>query len=73
MNAAFHVLIFAVTGSTMGQFFFAGAASSLLLIKEGDQPGPWLTVLATIALAGPWTHRFLPLVMLLAWRLLRRR
>lgn len=72
-NTAFHLIVYAVTGSTMGQFFFAGLGCSLILLEEEEQPGPWLTVLTTIALAGPWTHRFLPLVILLAWRLVRRR
>lgn len=73
LNLAFHVIVYVVTGSTMGQFFFAGAASSLLLLDEDDQPGPWLTVLATIAVAGPWTHRFLPLVIILGYALWSRR
>lgn len=73
LNLGFHSSVFALTGSTMGQFFFAGAASSLLLVDEKELPGPWLTVLVTAALAGPWTHRFLPVVFFLAWTLWRRR
>lgn len=71
LNVAFHVLIYAVTGSTMGQFFFAGVACSLLLLREEEMPRTWIAVAITIALAGPWTHRFLPLgllaVLLLLW------
>lgn len=73
LNAAFHLGVFALTGSTMGQFFFAGCASSLLLLEEKELPGAWLTVLATVAIAGPWTHRFLPTVLFLAYALWRRR
>ena len=65
LNAAFHVSVFAVTGSTMGQFFFAGAAASLLLLEEKELPSAGTLVLLTIALAGPWTHRFLPLALFL--------
>ncbi len=72
-NAGFHVSVFALTGSTMGQFFFAGAASSLLLLDEKEQPGPWLTLLGAVALAGPWTHRFLPAVFFLVYALWKRR
>ena len=61
LNAAFHVSVFAITGSTMGNFFFAGMASSLLLLDEKDVPSARVAVLVAIALAGPWTHRFLPL------------
>ena len=73
LNLGFHLSVFALTGSTMGQFFFAGAASSLLLLDEKELPGPWLAVLATVALAGPWTHRFLPVGFFLVWALWRRR
>ena len=72
LNIAFHVIVFAVTGSTMGQFFFAGVACSLLLLRDDELPGPWLAVLATVALAGPWTHRFLPIVFLLGLTLWKR-
>ena len=72
LNVAFHVIIFAVTGSTMGQFFFAGVACSLLLLREEDVPIGWVALLATMALAGPWTHRFLPLVVLLVVWLVRQ-
>lgn len=72
LNVAFHVIVYAVTGSTMGQFFFAGVACSLLLLREEEVPSGWVVVLSTVALAGPWTHRFLPLgVMLVLW-LVRR-
>lgn len=72
LNVAFHVIVYAVTGSTMGQFFFAGVACSLLLLREEDLPRGWVVVLATIALAGPWTHRFLPLGLLGVLWLVRR-
>ncbi len=72
LNAAFHGGVFGLTGSTMGQFFFAGTASSLLLIDEKKLPGAWLTVLTTVALAGPWTHRYLPAVFFLGYVLRRR-
>ena len=72
LNAAFHLGVFALTGSTMGQFFFAGTASSLLLVDEKKLPGAWLTVLTTVALAGPWTHRYLPAVFFLGCVLRRR-
>ena len=65
-NAAFHVGVFALTGGTMGQFFFAGAAASLLLVRDEDQPPAWLPVLLTAGLAGPWTHRVFPVVLLVA-------
>ena len=65
-NVAFHVGVFAVTGSTMGQFFFAGAAASLLLLLEDDQPPAWLAIAVTAGLAGPWTHRLFPVVLLVA-------
>ena len=72
LNVAFHVLVYAVTGSTMGQFFFAGVACSLLLLREEEVPSGWVVVLATVALAGPWTHPLLALgVMLVLW-LVRR-
>lgn len=73
LNAAFHVSVFVLTGSTMGQFFFAGVGSSLLLVKEDEVPGPLVAMLVTAALAGPWTHRLLPLVFLAMWVLRRRR
>ena len=66
LNALFHVSVFTVTGSTMGQFFFAGVAASLLLVKEDQLPRAGWLVLAAIALAGPWTHHLLPLLLLLA-------
>ncbi len=72
LNLAFHVIVYAVTGSTMGQFFFAGVACSLLLVREEEVPRAWVAVLATVALAGPWTHRFLPLGMLVVLWLARR-
>ena len=72
LNVAFHVIVYAVTGSTMGQFFFAGVACSLLLLREEDVPVGWVALLATMALAGPWTHRFLPLVVLLVVWLVRQ-
>ena len=72
LNVAFHVGIYTLTGSTMGQFFFAGAAASLLLLREAEVPRPAPLILVTVALAGPWTHRALPLLGLLAL-LLRRR
>ena len=80
LNAAFHVSVFAVTGSTMGNFFFAGMASSLLLLDEKDLPSARVAVLVAVALGGPWTHRFLPLpfivlalALALRARLARRR
>ncbi|MDP1829243.1 MAG: hypothetical protein Q8L48_38620 [Archangium sp.] len=73
LNVAFHVGVYALTGSTMGQFFFAGAAASLLLLEAHELPGARLTVLATIALAGPWTHRYAPVVIFLTLLLLRAR
>jgi hypothetical protein len=73
LNAAFHLIVYAVTGSTMGQFFFAGLACSLLLVEEKDLPSAPVLIVGTAALAGPWTHRLLPLVLLLVWRLARRR
>ncbi|MDP2273994.1 MAG: hypothetical protein Q8K32_24850 [Archangium sp.] len=72
LNVTFHVMVYAVTGSTMGQFFFAGVACSLLLVREEELPSAWVAVLATVALAGPWTHRFLPLGMLVVLWLVRR-
>jgi hypothetical protein len=63
-NLTFHVGVFALTGSTMGQFFFAGAAASLLLVRDEDQPPAWLAIALTAGLAGPWTHRLIPVVLL---------
>ncbi len=73
LNLAFHVIVYVVTGSTMGQFFFAGVACSLLLLEDEELPGPWLAVLTTVALAGPWAHRFLPIAFLLGLLLWRRK
>jgi hypothetical protein len=73
LNAIFHLTVFVLTGSTMGQFFFAGAASSLLLMKDDEVPSAPLAIVITAALAGPWTHRYLPLVFLLVWIVRRYR
>ncbi len=63
LNAAFHVGVFALTGGTMGQFFFAGLAASLLLVPQARQPGAGHVVAVTVLLAGPWTHHLLPLLV----------
>lgn len=73
LNVAFHLAILVLTGSAMGQFFFAGVGASLLLIEERELPGPLAAMAITAALAGPWTHRLLPLVFLLMWVWRRRR
>lgn len=73
LNLTFHVSVYALTGSTMGQFFFAGAASSLLLLEVRHLPSARFAVLGTIALAGPWTHRYGPVVIFLTFMLLRAR
>lgn len=73
LNVAFHLGVFTVTGSTMGQFFFAGVAASLLLLKEEELPRPWVLIGVTIALAGPWTHRWLPLALVGLWLVWRGR
>lgn len=67
LNLAFHLGVFAVTGGTMGQFFFAGLASSVLLLDDRDVPHPVFVVGLTALLASPLTHRFLPLVLLAGW------
>lgn len=61
LNALFHLGVFSVTGSSMGMFFFAGFGSSVLVL--GAVPGAWTTVWLTALVAGPWTHRFAPLVL----------
>lgn len=75
LNALFHASVLALTGSTMGQFFFAGTAASLLLVPEARQPRA-LAVLGLAAFAAsPWMHRALPLLALgglAAWRLVER-
>lgn len=74
LNLVFHLGVFAVTGGTMGQFFFAGLASSLLLLEDDrDLPHPLFVVGLTALLASPLTHRFLPLVLLVGWALRRAR
>lgn len=78
LNALFHCAVFGLTGSTMGQFFFAGSGSSLLLVPPARLPSASLVIGVTALLAGPWTHRALPLVVLLSaavawWRAGRRR
>lgn len=67
LNLLFHLGVFAVTGGTMGQFFFAGLASSVLLLDDRDLPHPLYVIGLTALLASPLTHRFLPLVVLLGW------
>ncbi len=69
LNALFHVGVFTLTGGTMGQFFFAGVATSLLLVKERSQPSAALVIALTVLLAGPWTHRYLPALLLGAFAL----
>jgi hypothetical protein len=72
LNVLFHVGVFSLTGSTMGQFFFAGVAASLLLLDDDETPPVAGLLLTTFVLAGPWTHRALPgvaLVLLVLWRL----
>ncbi len=76
VNALFHVGVFALTGGTMGQFFYAGAAASLLLVPPRFVPSAGAVIAVTALLASPWTHRFLPVLLLAAaaaawWR--RRR
>jgi len=56
-----------VTGGTVGQFCFAGLASSLLLLEDADLPQPLYVIGLTALLASPLTHRFLPLVVLGGW------
>ncbi len=71
LNLAFHLGVFALTGSTMGLFFFAGVASSLFLLDEQDVPKELPSVALTALIASPLTHRFLPVLVLvgvLAWR-----
>lgn len=72
---AFHLGVFVLTGSPMGQFFFAGVASALLLLDEAVQPSALEVTAATAVLAGPWTHHLLPLLVLpwLAWSAAGRR
>jgi hypothetical protein len=60
LNAAFHCGVFALTGGTMGQFFFAGLASSLLLVPEADQPRAAPLVVGVALLASPWMPHLLP-------------
>jgi hypothetical protein len=67
LNLLFHLGVFAVTGGTMGQFFFAGLASSLLLLDDRDLPHPLYVIGLTALLASPLTHRFLPLAVLFCW------
>lgn len=71
LNAAFHCGVFALTGGTMGQFFFAGLASSLLLVPEARQPGAALVVTTFALLASPWTPHLLPAALLGAFALVR--
>lgn len=71
LNLAFHLGVFALTGSTMGLFFFAGLASSVLLLDESDVPHPLTVIAATGLLASPLTHRFLPVLILALWGLRR--
>lgn len=78
LNALFHAGVFGLTGSTMGQFFFAGSGSSLLLVSPARLPSAAVVIGVTALLAGPWTHRALPLVVLLSaavawWRAARPR
>lgn len=76
LNLVFHLSVFALTGSTMGLFFYAGVASSLFLVDEHELPaaGPAIALMALVA--SPLTHRFLPWVLLalaVGWRWRSRR
>lgn len=73
LNALFHVSVFGLTGSTMGQFFFAGVAASLLLLEDDEAPPVGGLLLMTFVVAGPWTHRALPGAALVLLALARRR
>lgn len=64
LGLAFHVGVYALTGSPMGQFFFAGAAASLLLLRDDEVPPVWGLISITLLVAGPWGHRFVPVAML---------
>jgi hypothetical protein len=65
LNLGFHASVYALTGSTMGQFFFAGAAASLLLLQGETRLSARVIVASTVLLAGPWTHRYVPIVIFL--------
>ncbi|HEY1086694.1 MAG TPA: hypothetical protein VGE37_03330, partial [Archangium sp.] len=64
LGLGFHVGVYALTGSPMGQFFFAGAAASLLLLRDDEVPPVGGLISITILVAGPWGHRFVPVAML---------
>lgn len=72
LNVLFHVSVFGLTGSPMGQFLFAGAAASLLLLDDDARPPVRGLLLLTFLCAGPWTHRLLPGAAFVAWALRRR-
>lgn len=64
LGLGFHVGVYALTGSPMGQFFFAGAAASLLLLRDEEVPPVGGLISITVLVAGPWSHRFVPVAML---------
>lgn len=64
LSLGFHAAVYALTGSTMGQFFFAGAAVSLLLVRQEEVPPRGGLMFVTLLLAGPWTHRLFPAAVL---------
>jgi hypothetical protein len=66
---AFHSLIFLLTGSTFGMFFYAGLACTLLVVELPRLRAPfdraWPYYLAAIALAGPWVRPWFAAVLAL--------
>jgi hypothetical protein len=64
LGLGFHVGVYALTGSPMGQFFFAGAAASLLLLRDDQVPPVGGLMLLTALFSGPWGHRAFPVAAL---------
>jgi len=64
LGLVFHVAVYALTGSPMGQFFVAGTAASLLLLRDDEVPPVGGLIILTILVSGPWGHRFVPVAML---------
>lgn len=66
----FHGLLFVVTGSSFGMFFYAGLAAALLTLRLERMPAPldrggFYAALAVL-LAGPWVRPWLVLAVLTA-------